>query len=30
VEEERVKTLGVLRRRPVGFVPDEVRDRRDW
>lgn len=30
VEEERVKTLGVLRRLPIGFVPDGVRDRRDW
>jgi hypothetical protein len=30
VEEERVKTLGVLRRRPIGEVPDEVRNKRDW
>jgi MMP 1-O-methyltransferase len=30
VEEERVKTLGVLRRLPIGAVPDEVRNKRDW
>jgi MMP 1-O-methyltransferase len=30
VEEERVKTLGVLRRLAIGVVPDEVRDKRDW
>jgi MMP 1-O-methyltransferase len=30
VEEERVKTLGVLRRIPIGQVPDEVRNKRDW
>ncbi|HOI07450.1 MAG TPA: class I SAM-dependent methyltransferase [Deltaproteobacteria bacterium] len=30
VEVERVKTLGVLRRRAVGEVPDEVGNRRDW
>jgi MMP 1-O-methyltransferase len=29
-EEERVKTLSVLRRRAIGFVPDEVRNKRDW
>jgi MMP 1-O-methyltransferase len=30
VEVERVKTLGVLQRRAVGEVPDEVRNKRDW
>lgn len=30
VEEARVKTLGVLRRLPIGYVPDEVRNIRDW